>query len=84
MGGEGSRTGPAGATINGYRIGPGEFDFIHSHCRIEGFPMAWRCPTPTLTTLQGRLDLPEYASAFTQFRTLPLVSNSDAQWRPLA
>ena len=27
-----------------------EFDLIHSHFGIDGFPMAQRCPTPTLTT----------------------------------
>ena len=44
--------------------------------------MAQRCPTPTLTTIQDRLDLPEYVPVFEQFRDLPLVSISDAQRRP--
>jgi len=61
-----------------------EFDIIHSHFGIDGFPMAWRCRTPTLTTLQDRLDLPEYIPIFKRFRTLPLVSTSHAQRRPLA
>lgn len=61
-----------------------EFDLIHSHFGIDGFPMAQRCPTPTLTTLQERLDLPEYVPVFEQFRDLPLVSTSDAQRAPLA
>jgi glycosyltransferase involved in cell wall biosynthesis len=61
-----------------------EFDLIHSHFGIDGFPMAQRCSTPTLTTLQERLNLPEYVPVFEQFRNLPLVATSDAQRAPLA
>ena len=61
-----------------------EFDLIHSHFGIDGFPMAQRCPTPTLTTLYDRLDLPEYVPVFKQFRDLPLVATSDTQRAPLA
>ena len=61
-----------------------EFDIIHSHVGIDGFPMARRCATPTLTTLQERLDFPEYVPVFEQFLDLPLVSTSDAQRRPVA
>ena len=61
-----------------------EFDLIHSHFGIDGFPMAQRCPTPTVTTLYDRLDLPEYVPVFKQFRDLPLVATSDAQRAPLA
>ena len=46
--------------------------------------MAQRCSTPTLTTLQERLNLPEYVPVFEQFRNLPLVATSDAQRAPLA
>ncbi|MEO7861448.1 MAG: glycosyltransferase family 4 protein [Nitrospirales bacterium] len=61
-----------------------EFDLIHSHFGIEGFPMAQRCPTPTLMTIQDRLDLPEYVPVFKQFRDLPLVATSDTQRASLA
>ena len=61
-----------------------EFDLIHSHFGIDGFPMAQRCPTPTLTTLYDRLDLPEHVPVFEQFRDLPLVATSDTQRVPLA
>lgn len=60
-----------------------EFDIIHSHFGIDGFPMAQRCSTPTLTTLQERLDLPEYVAVFKKFQSLPLVSTSDAQRQPV-
>jgi glycosyltransferase involved in cell wall biosynthesis len=46
--------------------------------------MAQRCPTPTVTTLYERLDLPEYVPVFKQFRDLPLVATSDIQRAPLA
>ncbi len=60
-----------------------EFDIIHSHFGIDGFPLAWRCPIPTLTTIHERLDLPVYVPVFKQFRGLPLVSTSQAQREPL-
>jgi glycosyltransferase involved in cell wall biosynthesis len=61
-----------------------EFDLIHSHFGIDGFPMAQRCPTPTVTTLHDRLDLPEYVPVFEQFRDLPLVATSETQRASLA
>ena len=61
-----------------------EFDIIHSHVGIDGFPLARRCIIPTLTMIQERLDLPEYVPLFKQFLDLPLVSTSDAQRRPVA
>jgi len=61
-----------------------EFDIIHSHFGVDGFPPAQRCSTPTLATVVERLDAPEYVAAFTPFQDLPLVSTSHAQRRPLA
>ncbi len=60
-----------------------EFDIIHSHFGIDGFPMTERCPTLTVTTLYERLDLPEYIPMFKRFRDLPMVSTSNLQRRPL-
>lgn len=61
----------------------GEFDLIHSHLDFLGFPAARRCPAPVLTTLHGRLDLPELEPVFREFADTPLVSISDAQRHPL-
>lgn len=36
-----------------------EFDLIHSHADYFTFPFAQRSATPTVTTLHGRLDMPE-------------------------
>lgn len=57
----------------------GQFDIIHSHIDFLGFPLTSRCRTPVLTTLYGRLDLPELIPVFEQFSELPLVSISDTQ-----
>jgi glycosyltransferase involved in cell wall biosynthesis len=61
----------------------GDFDLIHSHLDFIGFPMARRCPVPVLTTLHGRLDLPELEPVFREFIEVPLVSISNAQRRPI-
>ena len=61
----------------------GEFDVIHSHLDFLGFLLARRSARPVLTTLHGRLDLPELAPVFREYGELPLVSISDAQRLPL-
>jgi glycosyltransferase involved in cell wall biosynthesis len=60
-----------------------EFDIIHSHLDFIGFPIARRCPTPVITTMHGRLDLPELVPVFREYSEMPLVSISNAQRRPL-
>lgn len=60
-----------------------DFDVIHSHLDFLGFPLARRNPHPVVTTLHGRLDLPELQPVFREFAEMPLVSISDAQRRPL-
>ncbi len=62
---------------------PGDFDLIHSHLDFLGFPLARRCPVPVVTTLHGRLDLPELEPVFREYAEMPLVSISNAQRRPL-
>lgn len=61
----------------------GQFDLIHSHLDFLGFPLARRCGMPVLTTLHGRLDLPELQPVFREFAEMPLVSISNAQRRPM-
>ncbi len=62
----------------------GEFDLVHSHLDLFGFPLARITPCPLVTTLHGRLDLPELAPLFEEFGDIPLISISDAQRRPVA
>lgn len=71
-------------TLLGRAFGsPGDFDIIHSHLCFFGFPLARRCRIPVITTVHGRLDLPEIVEVHREFKELPLVSISDAQRRPL-
>lgn len=59
-----------------------EFDFLHFHLDYYPFSLFSRQPTPFLTTLHGRLDLPELQPVFNEFSTIPLISISNAQRRP--
>ena len=60
-----------------------EFDFLHFHLDYYPFSLFFRQPTPFLTTLHGRLDLPEHQPVFTTFASVPVVSISNAQRRPV-
>ena len=59
-----------------------EFDFLHFHLDYYPFSLFLRQPTPFLTTLHGRLDLPEHQPVFGTFSKVPVVSISNAQRRP--
>jgi glycosyltransferase involved in cell wall biosynthesis len=60
-----------------------EFDIIHYHVAPLHFPLARRMNTAHVTTMHGRLDLPDLAPLYEEFSELPLVSISDAQRAPL-
>jgi glycosyltransferase involved in cell wall biosynthesis len=60
-----------------------QFDIIHNHLDFSGFPLARVAPCPVVTTLHGRLDLPQLQPLYQEFADVPLVSISDAQRRPL-
>ena len=60
-----------------------EFDILHFHLDYYPFSLFHRQPTPFLTTLHGRLDLPEHQPVFSVFKDVPVVSISDAQRRPV-
>jgi glycosyltransferase involved in cell wall biosynthesis len=62
---------------------PTRFDLIHFHLDPLQFPLARRHRTPHVTTLHGRLDLPELVPLYREFREVPVVSISDAQRAPL-
>ncbi|HJV70750.1 glycosyltransferase family 4 protein [Ideonella sp.] len=60
----------------------GAFDVIHFHTDCMHFPMLRGLGVPHLTTLHGRLDLPEAVATLREFPDVPLVSISDAQRTP--
>ncbi|HEX4777843.1 MAG TPA: glycosyltransferase family 4 protein [Acidimicrobiia bacterium] len=59
------------------------FDVVHSH--VDFFALPFRRPgdPPLVTTLHGRLDLPEFFPIYTAFRSQAFVSISDAQRLPV-
>ncbi len=60
-----------------------EFDVLHFHIEHLHFPLFRELAPKTLTTLHGRLDLPDLQPLFGEFSDMPLVSISDSQRRPL-
>jgi len=60
------------------------FDVIHSHVDYLPWLAGERLQAPLVTTLHGRLDLPELRPIFEAYRDQPLVSISDSQRKPVA
>ena len=60
-----------------------DFDVIHFHLDWLHLPLFRRLPTPFLTTLHGRLDLPQLHSLLRPFSELAFVSISHSQRQPL-
>jgi glycosyltransferase involved in cell wall biosynthesis len=65
------------------RMQADDFDFLHFHLDYYPFSLFSRQPTPFVTTLHGRLDLPEHQPVFAAFPSVPVISISDSQRRPL-
>lgn len=61
-----------------------EFDVLHFHLDYMPFSLFTRQPVPHVTTLHGRLDLPEIWGHYELHRQVPLISISDSQRRPMA
>ncbi|HVG56806.1 MAG TPA: glycosyltransferase family 4 protein [Vicinamibacterales bacterium] len=61
----------------------GRFDIVHFHISQFHFPVARRMTVPHVTTLHGRLDIPELPPLYAEFVDIPVVSISDAQREPL-
>jgi len=61
----------------------GDFDVLHFHTDYLHFALARRQQVPNVTTMHGRMDIPDYVPLFGTFAETPLVSISDAQREPL-
>lgn len=59
------------------------FDVIHFHVDYLHFPLSRWHGIPNVTTLHGRLDIPDLPALYQEFRDMPVVSISDSQRKPL-
>lgn len=60
-----------------------EFDVVHFHTDYLHFPAVRRQKVSAVTTLHGRLDIPDLVPLYQEFWDMNLVSISNAQRRPL-
>ena len=60
-----------------------EFDVLHFHIDLLHFPLMREFADRTVTTLHGRLDLPDLPPFYRAFPDMPLVSISNDQRRPM-
>ncbi|GLQ54099.1 glycosyltransferase family 4 protein [Devosia nitrariae] len=60
-----------------------EFDVLHFHIDLVHFPLVRDFADRTLTTLHGRLDLPDLKPFYRAFPEFPLVSISNDQRKPM-
>lgn len=59
------------------------FDIIHFHTEFLHLPYTRLMRTKHVTTLHGRLDLPEFTCVFRRYADAPLISISDHQRIPM-
>src|SRR5690242_7506294 len=60
-----------------------EFDLIHFHTDYLHFPISTRDSYLHVTTLHGRLDIPDLVPLYEIYSQVPVISISDAQREPL-
>ncbi len=60
-----------------------EFDIVHFHLDYLPFSQIRRLEIPAVTTLHGRLDIPDLFPLFREFNDMRLISISDAQRAPM-
>jgi glycosyltransferase involved in cell wall biosynthesis len=61
----------------------GQFDILHFHVDVFHYPLAVSFAARTITTMHGRLDIPELRRVHAAFRGFPLVSISNNQRLPM-
>ena len=61
-----------------------QFDVVHFHTDYIHFPLSRRSLIRHVTTLHGRLDLPDLTPLYREFNDMPLISISNAQRKPLS
>jgi glycosyltransferase involved in cell wall biosynthesis len=61
----------------------GQYDIIHFHIDYLHFPLSRRSQIRQLSTLHGRLDIPDLVPVYREYGDMPLVSISNSQRQPL-
>lgn len=61
----------------------GEFDVVHFHTDYMHYPLSRRHGIVRVTTLHGRLDIPDLVPLYREFPDEPVISISMAQRQPL-
>ena len=61
-----------------------QFDVVHSHVDYLAYPLLRRMRTPHVTTLHGRLDIPNLRNLYREFDNEPVISISNDQRLPLS
>lgn len=74
---------PHALLIETVRRAAQDFDVLHFHLDYMPFSVFSQMDVPFVTTLHGRLDLPELQPVFGQFQNAPVMSISDSQRAPL-
>jgi glycosyltransferase involved in cell wall biosynthesis len=60
-----------------------DFDVIHFHCDFLHYPFTRRQHNRHVTTLHGRLDIPDLVPLYEEFQDIPLISISNSQRTPV-
>ena len=60
-----------------------DFDILHFHIDMLRYLLMDRIAHRCVTTMHGRLDLPDYHACYSAFPNMPLVSISMDQRRPM-
>ena len=60
-----------------------EFDVLHFHTDVLQFSMFSDIAHKCVTTMHGRLDLPDFMPIYAKFPEMPLISISKSQRKPL-
>ena len=60
-----------------------QFDILHFHIDYLHFPLTRRQPVPAVTTLHGKLTIPDLVPLYREYSDVPVVSISDSQRQPL-
>jgi glycosyltransferase involved in cell wall biosynthesis len=60
-----------------------DYDIVHFHTDFLHFPLTRHLAVSHVTTLHGRLDLPDLQYVYREFQDVPVISISHSQRRPL-